>query len=207
MRWITRLLTLVLALPCGGVLALAAWVRLLSLGRVVPAASAPITETALVLGAEVYPDGQPSRLLRARLDLGADLLHDRRVTRVLLSGDASVESNDETGAMRAYLLQRGVPEAAVLIDPYGVDTYASCRRARDVFGQRKLLVVSQAFHLPRALTICRLLGIEAWGVADRSARENPRSWLRGTLRELLANLKLVRDIAGNQPAWRSRNQT
>ena len=110
---------------------------------------------ALVLGAEVYADGVPSTFLRARLDLALELYRGGLVERILLSGDGRSRFYDETGGMRAYLLEHGVEESVLVVDPAGLDTYDSCLRARDVYDIDRLVVVTQSYHPPRALAICR----------------------------------------------------
>ncbi len=184
----------------GGVLALGLAVRLATRGRMVTVDRLPLLPVALVLGAEVYADGEPSPFLRARLDLAVELYRKGLVSRVLASGDGGSRFYDETGGMRAYLLAAGVPEERLLLDPAGFDTYDSCLRARDVFGLRRLVVVSQSYHLPRALAICRALGVDAWGVGDETVRSSPRTWAHGARRELAANLKLVWDVLSRRPA-------
>ncbi|MGB7964611.1 MAG: ElyC/SanA/YdcF family protein, partial [Propionicimonas sp.] len=131
--------------------------------RIATVESAPHLPTLLVLGAEVLADGRPSRFLQARLDVAHALYLRGGVERIILSGDGQSRFYDEPAGMRSYLSQRGVPEQLLVTDPLGLDTYASCERARSSFGVDKALVVSQRYHLPRALAICRLLGLEAWG--------------------------------------------
>jgi vancomycin permeability regulator SanA len=184
----------------GGLTGLSACVHLLTRSRIVRIEELPVLPVALVLGAEVYADGQPSRFLRARLDVAVDLFRRGLVEQILVSGDGRSRFYDETGGMRDYLLRAGIPEARLLVDPAGLDTYDSCLRARDEFGLRTLVVVSQSYHLPRALVICRALGLDAWGVGDESARSNPRTWAHGVRREFAANLKLVWDVASRRPA-------
>lgn len=184
----------------GAVLGLGLAVTLATRRRIVEPERLPELPVALVLGAEVYADGRPSRFLRARLDVAADLYRRGCVQRVLASGDGRSPFYDETGGMRDYLVVAGVPEERVLLDPAGFDTYDSCLRARDVFGLRRLVVVSQRYHLPRALAICRALGVDAWGVGDETARSSRRTWGHGVRRELAANLKLVWDVASRRPA-------
>ncbi|MGV8907725.1 MAG: SanA/YdcF family protein [Propionicimonas sp.] len=181
-------------------LALGAGVRSLTRARMVDIDQLPTVPVALVLGAEVYADGRPSSFLRARLDLAVELYRRRLVEQVLVSGDGRSRFYNETGGMRAYLLLHGVPETALVLDPAGLDTYDSCLRARDVFGVRKLVVVSQSYHLPRALVICRALGLDAWGVGDDTVRSHPRVWAHATRRELAANVKLVMDLISHRPA-------
>ena len=198
-RWLVGA-TGLLGVGVAGVLALGAGVHLATRSRVVGLFGLPRLPVALVLGAEVYADGRPSRFLRARLDLAAEIYHRGSVERILVSGDSRSPFYDETGGMRDYLLGMGVPEGALLLDPAGLDTYDSCLRARDVFGVRRLVVVSQRYHLPRALMICRALGMDAWGVGAESARSSSRTWGHGVRRELAANLKLVWDVLSRRPA-------
>lgn len=187
------------AASAGGLLALAGLVHLLARGRILPPDRVPRLDVALVLGAAVHADGEPSRFLKARLDLAVDLHRRAVVGRILASGDGRSGFYDETAGMRDYLIRAGVPEEHLLLDPAGFDTYDSCLRARDVFGLRRLVVVSQAYHLPRALAICRALGLDAWGVGDDSVRRDVTAWRASVGRELAANLKLVWDVATRRP--------
>ncbi len=175
-------------------------VRLAARSRSVGPDRLPRQDVALVLGAEVLANGVPSRFLRARLDLALELYRRGLATRLLLSGDGRSPFYDETAAMRDYLVARGVPESSLLIDPAGVDTYDSCLRARDVFGVRRLAVVTQSYHLPRALAICRALGMDAWGVGDDTVRVAGGTWSHGVRREFAANLKAVWDVLSRRPA-------
>jgi vancomycin permeability regulator SanA len=187
------------ALGAVGVVALGVGIRLATRERIVPIDRLERLPIGLVLGAEVYADGVPSNFLRARLDLALELYERGLVARILLSGDGRSRFYDETGGMRSYLVERGVPESVLLVDPAGLDTYDSCLRARDVYGIERLVVVSQSYHLPRALAICRALGLDAWGVGDDSMRSSPRTWANGARRELAANLKLVWDLLSHRP--------
>lgn len=125
------------------------------------AAGAPSTPVALILGAEVYADGRPSPALSSRLDVGIELLRLGRVQALLMSGG---NGTFEVGAMRAYAMARGVTSDAILLDAAGERTLASCLQARDSFGVRRLIVVSQELHMARAVYTCRRLGIDADGV-------------------------------------------
>src|SRR5262249_54952147 len=95
--------------------------------------------------------------------------------------------------MRRWLVERGVPERKVVVDYAGFDTYDSCARANRIFGVRQAIVVTQSFHLPRAVTPCRELGVEAVGGGDDTVRRYERSWLRGVVREQGACVKAVLD--------------
>lgn len=184
----------VVAAPLAAILGLGATVHLITRSRIVSLDRVPHAPVALVLGAEVFADGTPSAFLRARLDLAAELYRRGLVEKLLLSGDGRSRFYDETGGMLRYLEGLGIDPDALLVDPAGLDTYASCRRARDEFGVRRMVVVSQRYHLPRALAICQAIGVDAWGVGDETARTSSRTWAYGVRRELAANLKLVWDL-------------
>jgi len=143
-------------------LAIAISIRVELLGHLfADAASAPTAPVALILGAEVYADGRPSPALANRLDVGIELLRLGRVRALLMSGG---NGTFEVGAMRAYAMARGVASDAILLDAAGERTLASCLQARDAFGARRLIVVSQEEHMARAVYTCRRVGIDADGV-------------------------------------------
>ncbi|SDD52207.1 protein SanA, affects membrane permeability for vancomycin [Auraticoccus monumenti] len=151
------------------------------------------TRVAVVLGAQVHADGRPSRFLRGRLETARRLHAGGRVASLLVSGDGRAASHAEPTAMRDWLVAAGVPAADVTVDPHGYDTYDTCWRAVHVYGHRQVVMVSQTYHLPRALLTCRLLGLDAVGVGDESVR-GTRVWRQGALRERFALLKLARDV-------------
>jgi len=128
----------------------------------------PEVEVALVLGAApIGPEGGPNRYLEYRLDAAAALWRAGKVKYLLVSGDRRPPDYDEPSVMRTRLMARGVPERAIYRDFAGVRTRESVLRARAVFGQRRLIVVSQGFHANRAIFLARHEGIEAWGLAAR----------------------------------------
>lgn len=147
----------------------------------------------LVLGAGVYSDGEPTAVLEARLEAALALHQAGRAPWFLVSGDNRALNYNEPLAMRRWLLKRGVPEDRIVSDFAGRRTYDSLRRARDVFGVRRLHVVTSDYHLPRALYLARKLGLDAWGL-PASTGEHPwhlRLVFRG--REFLARHKAVLD--------------
>lgn len=121
--------------------------------------------TAIVFGARVMSSGRLSTMLRDRVATGADLYHAGKVDTLLMTGDNREVSYNEPGAMRDYAIRLGVPAEAIILDPAGLRTYDSCYRAKDEFGIDAAILVTQDFHLDRALMICDALGIEAVGVA------------------------------------------
>jgi len=177
-----------------------AWVTLASRGHLHHVADAPSAPVALVLGAGLNPDGSPSAFLVGRLEV-AKALHDSGRARVLLvSGDNRVANHDEPTAMRDWLVANGIPANAVVRDFAGRDTYDSCVRAKRIFGVGRALVVSQAYHLPRAVTTCRAVGLDAEGVGDWTAQQYPVQWGAGSRREKLAAGKAVIDVlSGRDP--------
>jgi vancomycin permeability regulator SanA len=178
-----------------------AWTRAVAAGHLYDEADAPEAEVALVLGAQVAPNGTtPMPFLRGRLDTGAWLLEHGRARVLLVSGDATGGSGDETAVMASYLTgTRGVDPARVVADPYGRDTYDSCRRARDVYGVTRALVVTQSYHLARAVALCRHLGIDADGVAARCDGCLSLNLLRNAARDYFACTKAGLDALRDRP--------
>lgn len=177
------------------VVASVAFVRSWARGHLHTERAVPPAPVALVLGAEVYPDGRPSSFLAGRLDLAARLLRAGTVQVLLLSGDAGAPEYDEPTAMRRYLIAAGVPADRLVVDPFGLDTYDSCLRAQRVFEITDVVVVTQSYHLPRAVGTARALGLRAEGVGDISVRRVSLAWQRGLLRDQVACVKTVLDLA------------
>ncbi|WP_233188377.1 SanA/YdcF family protein [Actinomyces qiguomingii] len=174
------------------------WVWVASAGHVTDNGAADDDATApvaIVLGASVYSTGEPSPWLRYRLDVAVDLYDSGRVDAILVSGDNGHETYNEPVAMYEYLVSAGIPAEAIAVDYAGFDTYATCVRAHDVFGVSEAIVVSQDFHEPRAVTLCRAVGVEATGVGDTRARANRSTWTYSWLRERGAVIKAAWDVA------------
>jgi SanA protein len=131
----------------------------------------PDVDVALVLGAApIGPEGGPNRYFEYRLDAAAALWRAGKARYLLVSGDNRRPDYDEPTAMRAGLVKRGVPESAIYRDFAGVRTRDSVLRARSVFGQQRLIIVSQGFHASRAIFLARREGIEAWGFAAQDVK-------------------------------------
>lgn len=163
-------------------------------GRTHGVVDVPERPVALVLGAQIYPDGTPSPFLKGRLDLAADLYEAGKVSVILVSGDNRQEHYNEPDGMRNYLIRKGIPASKVVADYAGFDTYDSCVRAKRIFGVDQLTVVTQEYHLPRAVATCTMVGVDATGVGDVSVKRQSRTWYQGELREWMANLKMVWDV-------------
>ena len=128
----------------------------------------PDVDFALVLGAApIGPEGGPNRYLVYRLDAAAALWLAGKVKRLIVSGDKRPPDYDEPAAMEAGLVRRGVPADAIVRDELGVRTLASVQRAETEFGQKRMIIVSQRFHLSRAIFLAREHDIEAWGFEAR----------------------------------------
>jgi vancomycin permeability regulator SanA len=169
------------------------------------AAKVPATPVALVLGASVNPDGTPSSFLKARLDLAHELYAAGKIKVILVSGDNGTVHYNEPDNMVKYLVSVGVPAKKVVADYAGFDTYDSCVRAKKIFGVDKLTVVTQSYHLMRAVATCRAVGIDAQGVGDDSVSTYTQDWTLGEVRELLANDKMAWDVLTNrQPTLGNR---
>jgi SanA protein len=156
-------------------------------------ARAPHAEVALVLGASAYTDGIPTPTLADRLAVGAALYRDRRVDRVLVSGKRGHGFVDQVEVMRRALVDLGVPDRVIFTDRGGLDTWDSMVRARKVYEVGSAIVVTQGWHMPRALWLAKRAGLQAHGlVADRSTTgRQRRGW---GLREVLARVKAVADV-------------
>src|SRR3954468_20028251 len=131
--------------------------------RIVAPAEAPASPVALVFGARLSRS-EPSPLLAERLDMAIALYRQGKVKRILVSGDNSDRYHDETEAMRRYAVEQGVPAGDLLADDWGLSTYDSCVRAKEVFHLDQVLLVTQRIHLPRATFIANSVGLDARGV-------------------------------------------
>ncbi|MFC6880495.1 SanA/YdcF family protein [Actinomadura yumaensis] len=197
---LTGLATYGLLVPTGWAYADTARYRL-------PVDQVPNTPVALVLGAGIA-GGRPSPLLARRLDLAAELYRRGKVQVLLVSGDNRVKGYDEPTVMRTYLVGAGVPEKKIVRDFAGLETWDSCVRAKRIFGVRRLTVVTQRFHLPRAVELCRAAGLDAWGVGDDSmGGGRTQATVKGYAREPLAMLKAVTNLAAHpDPALLGRRE-
>ena len=178
------------------------WVRAEAHGHVFTAADVPAAPVALVLGAQVYPDGNPSPFLVGRLEIARQLLADGKVRAILVSGDHMDWGYNEPGAMFQWLVDRGVPSQRIVLDHAGFDTYDSCARARQVFGVGAAIVVTQSYHIDRAVALCRRLGVDASGVGDDTARIYTEPWRNSVIRERGAVVKALGDVvSGRDPVF------
>lgn len=151
------------------------------------AAEGTRADCILVLGCGVRPDGQPSLMLRDRLEMGLRLYEAGAAPKLLMSGDHGQADYDEVNVMKKYAMDAGVPSSDVFMDHAGFSTYESMYRARDVFCAESVIIVSQEYHLYRAVFNARQLGLEAWGVAAEDIAYFGQTGRE--LREILARTK------------------
>jgi SanA protein len=191
-----RLIRLALGLLAGAVVVVGVTNAVVALGGggwTRDPAAAPHAQVALVLGAQVKPDGTPSAMLDDRVRAAAALYRDGRVAKVLVSGDHGRVGYDEVGTMRSELLRLGVPARDIFEDHAGFDTWDSMVRARKVFAVRSAVVVTQRFHLARALWLARRAGLRASGLAA-DARGYGAIMRSLQAREVVARVKAVGDV-------------
>ena len=152
----------------------------------------PHTQTAIVLGALVEPDGTMSGMLEDRTTRALQLWEAGKVDRILLSGDHGDWIYDEPDTMRNYLIEHGVPGRVIFTDHAGLDTWATMVRAKKVFGVTDAVVITQGFHMPRALYLADVAGLDAIGL-DADQRKYGAKGRESNLREILARVKAVSD--------------
>jgi SanA protein len=198
-RWFGFAMWLVVVLAVMGIVALflpRLTTALHARRRVFTVASVPQKCVAIVFGAGVTPDGRPTPDMAHRVTTAARLYFAGKVEKLLMSGDNGFVNYDEPTAMRRYAMKLGVPGEAIVLDYAGRRTYDTCYRARDVFQVQDVVLVTQAYHLPRALYTCDALGVEAIGVA---AGQSPSSHLFDNARECFASALALWDVHVSHP--------
>ncbi|MFI6682140.1 vancomycin high temperature exclusion protein [Streptomyces sp. NPDC050485] len=183
---------LVQAVVAGCVLALApaTWMYATTGDRIGTVADAPASGVAVVFGAGLW-EGKPSPYLANRLDAAVQLYRTGKVKAVLVTGDNGRAEYSEPDAMRAYLVQHGVPDRRVVSDFAGFDTWDSCARVKRIFGVDRAVLVSQGFHIRRAVALCEAAGVRSYGVGVAAAHD--ATWYYGGVREVFAAGKAAVD--------------
>jgi SanA protein len=193
LSWILSILGLLaIALP-RLITALYAWPRLYRL------TDAPAQRVALVFGAGLRRDGSPTPVLRDRIATAAQLYFAGKVEKLLLSGDNRQVEYNEPGAMQAYAVSLGVPADDIVLDFAGRRTYDTCFRARQIFNVGSAILVTQSFHLPRALYVCNALGTSAIGVPADQRNYRQRSLIFWNLRETAATMVALWEVHVSRP--------
>lgn len=177
------------------------WTTAAAHGHVYAEADAPTADVVIVLGTQVAADRRtPQARLAGRLQTAADLLASGRGRVILVSGDGGGESGDEAAVMTDHLTGHlGVDPARVVADPFGLDTYDTCARARSVYGVTRALIVTQSYHVSRAVTLCRRLGLDVDGVIARCVDCGAGLLVEKTVRDYFASGKAVWDMAVHRP--------
>ena len=154
-----------------------------------PAAAAELTDAdcILVLGCYVHDSGRPSDMLADRLRRGIELYRSGAAPKLLMSGDHGRKDYNEVRAMKLEAMEEGIPSEDIFMDHAGFSTYESIFRARDVFAADKIILVTQKYHLYRALYVANALGLEAYGVAADDHTYVGQAYRE--LREILARNK------------------
>jgi len=195
-RWVRRVVVAGALVTAAAVLAMAAggvWTGLRAHGRVYAERDVPDAPVALVLGAQVYAGGVPSPFLTARLEIARQLFVDGKVKAILVSGDHREWGYNEPGAMFEWLVAHDVPNDRIALDHAGFDTYDSCARANRIFGVHQAIVVTQTYHIDRAVALCRSLGVDTYGVADDTVTIYRQPWASSVARERGAAVKALWD--------------
>lgn len=182
------------AVMLGTVLALApaTWMHATADGRLRTTADVPAQDVAVVFGAGLWK-GRPTPYLAHRLDTAAELYRTGKVKVVLVTGDNSRTAYDEPDAMRTYLTGHGVPDTRIVSDYAGFDTWDSCVRAKKIFGVDRAVLVTQDFHIRRAVALCTAAGVDSYGV--KVVEPHDATFYYGGSRELFAAGKAALDAA------------
>ncbi|MCI8659111.1 MAG: DUF218 domain-containing protein [Lachnospiraceae bacterium] len=147
----------------------------------------PQMDCILVLGCGLRPDGEPTQMLKDRLDAGIALYQTKTAPKLLMSGDHGRQQYDEVNRMKQYAMEKGVPSQDIFMDHAGFSTYESMYRARDVFQVKQMVIVSQEYHLYRAIYDGEKMGLKVWGYPAKQIRYGGQR--RRDLREILARNK------------------
>jgi SanA protein len=156
----------------------------------------PSKYTCIVLGAHVGNDGTPSTVLADRLDAALELYRKGKVQRFLLTGDHGRKNYDEVNNMKHYLTEKGVPQRDIFLDHAGFDTYNSMVRAKEIFMVKDAIIVTQEFHLSRAIYIARKKGLDIAGYSAVMKDTHPLKYLK--FRESIASLKAFGEVLVNR---------
>jgi SanA protein len=167
--------------------------------RIYRETESPSERVAIIFGAGLRRDGTPTAMLRDRVLTGADLYFSGKVEKLLMSGDNRFENYNEPEAMRQFALSAGVPDKAIVLDYAGRRTYDTCYRAKVIFGVERALLVTQKFHLPRAMFLCNTLGLDTVGVEASNCYWNgsPFVW---DIREQFATVAAFLNLYVSRPS-------
>jgi len=173
--------------------------RLYAGSRLYEPGNTPMEKVAIVFGAGLYRNGSPTPVLRDRVATAAELYQAGKVEKLLMSGDNSTPTHNEPGAMRDFATSLGIPEKDIILDYAGRRTYDTCYRARQIFEIDSAILVTQAFHLPRALYTCNMLGVSAIGVPADLRQYRRVSQAFWNLRESVATAVALWQVHVSRP--------
>ena len=159
----------------------------------------PAERVAIVFGAGLLRDGSAGPVLRDRVETAVQLYQQGKVNKLLMSGDNRVVEHNEPEAMRQYALAFGIPDEAIVLDYAGLRTYDTCYRANFIFQVDSAILVTQEFHLPRAIFLCNWFGVESVGVESNNNYFRKISRLYWNTRELFATVQAVWDVFVAKP--------
>jgi vancomycin permeability regulator SanA len=159
----------------------------------------PAERVAIVFGAGLRRDGTPTAILKDRVETAAQLYHQGKADKLLMSGDNRFVNYNEPEAMRQYALELGVPDEDIVLDYAGRRTYDTCYRASAIFQVKSAILVTQNFHLPRALFLCNWLGVQSTGVEANNIYFRKVSRLYWNTRELFATFQAAWDVTVAKP--------
>lgn len=159
----------------------------------------PEHNIGIVFGAGLRRDGSPTAVLRDRIETAVMLYHNGKVKKLLMSGDNRFIDYNEPNAMKEYALSLGVPADDIVLDYAGRRTYDTCYRAKSIFGVEEAILITQAFHLPRALYTCKHLKINAVGVPADNRIYRKFSMMYWNFRESFASLNALIELHLTHP--------
>ncbi|MEM1168066.1 MAG: ElyC/SanA/YdcF family protein [Cyanobacteria bacterium P01_H01_bin.35] len=160
----------------------------------------PAKPIAIVFGAGVWADGTPTPMLADRVQGAVNLYKIGSIKKILMTGDNSTPNYNEVKAMQEYAINQGVSVENITLDYAGFSTYESCYRAKEIFGITQAVLVTQNYHLPRAVYTCRQLGVDALGLGTQDwGKFRNDSMRRYSIREFLAVLKALLEVHITRP--------
>jgi len=154
----------------------------------------PVERVAIVFGAGLRYDGTPTAVLRDRVETAVQLYQQGKVKKLLMSGDNSFVNYNEPESMRQYALELGIPDKDIVLDYAGRRTYDTCYRAKAIFQLDSAILVTQSFHLPRALFLCNWFGVKSTGVEANNIYFRKLSLFIWNVRELFATTQAAWDV-------------
>jgi SanA protein len=200
LKWFWRMFLFTGCLTLLGLLLPRIFTSIYALNKVYSVEDSPSEQVAIIFGAGLRRDGTPTAVLRDRVETGARLYFEGKVEKLLMSGDNQLIEYNEPEAMRQHALSLGVPDHDIAVDYAGRRTYDTCFRAKEIFGLESVLLVTQKFHLPRALFLCNVMGLKAQGVEANNFNYSRRSLVFWNIREQFATFTAFMDVFIEKPS-------